>query len=372
MGMIRTLVALNGLDDNYKTELFSPIIKKIEELSGKKYDFEKGELGHDEKPDCWDEDVRSMRIIADHLKAAVFFAADGIEPSNEDQGYVMRKVIRRAVRKGHTLGIEKNFVGEISEAVQKIYGDAYPEVLKNEVLDELVREELKFRKTLEKGEARIVKMEGSDVTGEAAFELFQTYGYPIEMVEEIAKEKGLKIAPNFSEEFKEKFKKHQELSRTASAGMFKGGLADTKEKTKQLHTATHLMLAGLRRVLGDHVHQKGSNINGERARFDFSHGEKMTDEQKKQVEDYVNEAIEAKVDVENEEMSLDEAKERGAEGAFENKYGDKVKVYSIEGYSNEICGGPHVKNTGEIEGRFRITKEKSSSSGVRRIKAILE
>jgi alanyl-tRNA synthetase len=189
------------------------------------------------------------------------------------------------------------------------------------------------------------------------------------MVKELAKEKNM---PVDEEGFREELEKHQELSKTAGAGMFKGGLADTKEKTKQLHTATHLMLAGMRKVLGNHVHQKGSNINGERIRFDFSHPEKLTPEQIKEVEKYVNEAIEASIDVTHEEMSLEEAKESGAEGAFEEKYGDKVKVFTIDGYSKEICGGPHVGNTGEIEGVFKITKEQSSSAGIRRVKAILE
>jgi len=250
------------------------------------------------------------------------------------------------------------------------------------VLDELGKEEEKFRKTLEKGlrefenqkskiknQSRALGTKVKIITGKTAFDLYQTYGFPIEMIEELAKEDGLRVD---EKEFNELLKKHQELSRTASVGMFKGGLADTKEKTTQLHTAAHLMLAGLRKVLGDHVHQKGSNINGERIRFDFSHPNKMTDEQKKAVEDYVNEGIAAKTDMGLEEMSLDEAKQQGAEGAFESKYGDKVKVYTVGEFSKEICGGPHVKNTADIQGTFKIIKEKSSSSGVRRIKALLE
>lgn len=451
MGLVRTLAVVNGLDDNYRTELFWPIIEKIEELSGKKYDS--------------DENKRAMRIIADHIKAAVFIIADGVEPSNIQRGYVLRRLIRRAVRQGHLLGINDNFTAEIAKVVQEIYRDVYPEVNNEKILEVLSGEEEKFRHTLEKGlkEFERVKMfilsisenvkklqdflvfiksnpykvnlsyielredlikqylvyepfknildyynknlkqyisptkpldekkyneikdniesvnfirseaekalKNIALNGKFSFYLYQTSGLPIEVIKEIAKENGVGVD---EEQFNKELEKHQELSRTASAGMFKGGLADTLEKTTQLHTATHLMLAGLRKVLGDHVHQKGSNINGERARFDFSHPDKMTDEQKKEVEDYVNEAIKASVPVVLEEMTLDEAKKAGAEGAFEHKYGDKVKVYSIEGYSKEICGGPHVQNTGDIKGAFKIKKEESSSAGVRRIKAIIE
>jgi alanyl-tRNA synthetase len=206
------------------------------------------------------------------------------------------------------------------------------------------------------------------ITGEEAFDLYQTYGFPIEIVEELAKERNLLVD---KENFLKELKKHQELSRTAGAGMFKGGLADTKEKTKQLHSVAHLMLAGMRKVLGDHVQQKGSNINGERLRFDFSHPEKLTSEQIQQIEDFVNKVIAEKVDVQEEEMNLEEAKKSGAVGAFESKYGDKVKVFTIGDYSKEICGGPHVSNTGEIKGKFKIKKEQSSSAGIRRVKAVL-
>lgn len=379
MGLIRVLAALNGLDDNYKTELFLPIIKKIEELSGKKYIFVTGDLGLDKMPDCWEPGMRAMRIVADHIKAAVFIIADGIEPSNTERGYVLRRLIRRAIRQGHLLGIKENFTNKIAKVVQEMYGDIYPEILNEKVLIELQKEEDKFRKTLEKG-IKIFKIydlrfknEGKHVDGKNIFDLYQTYGFPFEMsIEELEK-----IGVSFNQDelkkyFDKELKKHQDLSRTASAGMFKGGLADNKEETTQLHTTAHLMLAGLRKVLGDNVHQKGSNINGERLRFDFSHPQKMTDEEKKAVEDFVNSAIGAKVPVEMNEMSLDEARKNGAEGAFQNKYGDVVKVYSIKGYSNEICGGPHVANTGDIKGKFRIAKEESSSAGVRRIKAILE
>jgi alanyl-tRNA synthetase len=275
------------------------------------------------------------------------------------------------VRQGHILGIENNFTVEIAKVVARMYKDIYPEVGSEKVLKELEKEEEKFRLTLDKGEKEIEKIKNSEIDGRIAFNLFQTFGYPLEMTMEVAKEKGIKLADDVEKDFKKSLEKHQELSRTASAGMFKGGLADSKEETTQLHTTAHLMLAGLRKVLGQHVHQKGSNINGQRLRFDFSHPEKMTDEQKKQVEDFVNEAIASKIPVVMEEMSLEDAKKKAAEGAFENKYGDVVKVYSIKGFSCEICGGPHVENTGVIKGTFKIKKEQSSSAGVRRIKAVL-
>lgn len=365
MGLVRVLTALNGLDDNYKTELFSSIIEKIEEISGKKYS-ENEEL------------KKSMRIIADHVNASVFMIADGVEPSNTERGYVLRRLIRRAVRQAYKIEIKENFTTEIAKVVQDLYKEAYTEVLNENILIELQKEEDNFRKTLERGlreyqNAKIKMQKDNEkckiIPGKLAFDLYQTYGFPIEMTEELAKEDNFSID---RKTFDEELEKHQNLSRTASAGMFKGGLADTKEETTQLHTVAHLMLAGLRKTLGEHVHQKGSNINGERVRFDFSHPEKMTDEQKQAVEKYVNEAIEAKVDVVLEEMSLVEAREKGAEGAFENKYGDVVKVFTIEGFSKEICGGPHVKNTGDIKGKFKIKKEESSSAGVRRIKAVLE
>jgi alanyl-tRNA synthetase len=364
MGLERTLAAINGLGDDYQTELFRPIIEKIEEISGKKYA----------------ENTNSFRVIADHLKASTFILADGVLPSNLQRGYVLRRLIRRAIRHGKILGIparhasqgdaggEDNFTKIIAEEVIKIYEDVYPEVnkKKNFILDELEKEEENFRKTLESGLREFNKLDS--ISGKEAFNLYQTYGFPLEMTEELAKEKGIDIN---KKEFEEEFKNHQEKSRTASAGMFKGGLAGQGDRTVKHHTAAHLMLAGLRKVLGDHVHQKGSNITDERIRFDFSHPEKMTDGEKKAVEEYVNEAIENDIPVEMAEMTVEEAKNQGAEGEFEKKYGDKVKVYSIEGYSKEICGGPHVENTGALS-RFKIKKEESSSAGVRRIKAALE
>ena len=352
MGLERTLAVLNGLDDDYQTELFVNQIRKIEELSEKKYEES-------------EEITRVMRIIADHLKANTFIMADdkGIVPSNLDQGYVVRRLIRRAVRYGRQLEIKDDlWTKEIAKVVIEDYMDVYPELEKNKefILNNLDKEEAKFKKTLEKGLREFEK--GTD-----SFVLFSTYGFPIEMTQELAKEKGKEID---IERFNQQMKKHQELSRTASAGKFKSGLADTSEETKRLHTAAHLLLAALRKVLGDHVVQKGSNITAERLRFDFSHSEKMTDEQKHEVERLVNEVIKKDLPVVCQEMSLEEAKKQGAMGVFESKYGHKVKVYSMGNYSKEICAGPHVERTGQL-GHFKIKKEQSSSAGVRRIKAVI-
>lgn len=374
MGMERTLAVLNGLDDDYQTELFINQIKKIEDLSGKKY----GES---------EEITKIIRIIADHIKAAAFIMGDdkGIIPSNLDQGYVVRRLIRRAVRYGRQLEINQDlWTKELAEVVVEDYKRAYPELEKNKefVLNNLSEEETKFKRTLEKGE-RVIQnkliipksSEGAKspvfdprISGKEAFDLYQTYGFPIEITKELAKEKGVKVD---EDGFKEELKKHQELSRTAAAGKFKSGLADSSEETKKLHTAAHLLLAALRKVLGEQVIQKGSNITAERLRFDFSHPEKLTDEQKQEVEKLVNEAITKDLPVECKEMSLDEARKQGAMGVFESKYGQQVKVYSIEDISKEICAGPHVERTGQL-GHFKIIKEQSSSAGVRRIKAVLE
>lgn len=551
MGLERVVAILNGMKDDYQSEVFQPIIKRIEELSNQKYQ---------------EGNQKSFRVIADHLKASVFMVADGIQPSNSERGYILRRLIRRAVREAHKVGIDFLFTDKIAEVVQGVYQEIYPEVVGKEILMVIKEEEQKFQTTLEKGlkqfdkivskkqdvvlvssnpnkireykelikdrmklsfyksglpeiqsvdstevaEYKIIEAyklikrpiivedtalhleawngfpgalikwledylgtqgildlvenknrnaqakcviayfdgreisffegkvrgkiteerkgknkidfgfdpifvpEGYDktfaelgeeknkishrqkalekfiagkpdhkievdkniaessselvITSKEAFDLFQTFGFPIEMIEDLAYEKGLRVD---KKGFEKELSTHQELSRTASAGMFKGGLADTKEKTKQLHTVAHLLLAGLREVLGDQVMQKGSNINGERVRFDFNHGEALTPEQIKAVEDFINQAIQEKIPVVKEEMSLEEAQKIGAHGTFENKYGDLVNVYTIGDYSKEICGGPHVENTGEIEGTFKIVKEKSSSAGVRRIKGIL-
>lgn len=358
-GLERILAATNGNPDIFLTDIFAKAKLEIEKLSGKKYE----------------DNREAFRVILDHLRAATFLIADGAYPGNKDQGYFVRRLIRRAVRFAHKLGIEENFCSDVSKIYIKYYQDVYPDLLEKSenIFEELEKEEDKFRKTLEKGlkefEKTISSGQGTVINGKAVFDLYATYGFPMELTEELAKENNLEID---RKGFEEELEKHQELSRTASAGKFKGGLADHSEKITALHTATHLMLAGLRKVLGENVHQKGSNITEERIRFDFSHSDKMTDEQKKSVEEYVNEAINSKTDVVMEEMTLSEAREKGAEGAFENKYGERVKVYSIKGFSNEICGGPHVRNTGDIKGVFKITKEESSSAGVRRIKAVVE
>ena len=352
MGLERTLAVVNGLDDNYKTDLFWPIIEKIENLSGKKYE----------------DDKKAMRIIADHIKASVFILGDnmGIAPSNSGQGYVLRRLIRRAVRYGKQLGMV-SFTSDIASVVILMYEKVYPELSKNSefVLNNLSQEEEKFEKTLEKGLKEFEK-------GVSPFVLFTTYGFPFEMTKELAMEKGIEIN---EEEFNNEFKKHQELSQTASVGMFKGGLADSGEETKRLHTATHLLRQALENILGENIVQKGSNINSERLRFDFAFSRKLTDEEKKKVEALVNEKIKEALPVTRIELPKEEALATGAAHTFGDKYGDIVSIYyigdSIEtAFSKEFCGGPHVKNTNEL-GIFKIAKEEAVSAGVRRIKATL-
>jgi len=372
LGLERVCAIMSGVDDNYKTDLFKNIISKIEELSGHKYD---------ENPEI----TRAMRIIADHLKAATLIIGDdhGITPSNTDQGYVVRRLVRRAIRYGKQIGIIKEvWTTEIAQVVISDYKKIYSELEKNQefIISNLNKEEEKFTRTLEKGLLEFKKLENKNITGVQAFNLYQSYGFPLEMTEELAQEKGIKVDRSG---FEAELKKHQDLSRTAAAGKFKGGLADAGEETTKLHTAAHLLLAALRKVLGDHVVQKGSNITPERLRLDFSHGEKMTPDQIAQVENLVNSAIANNFQVVCEELSLEEAKKRGAMGVFDSKYGEKVKVYTVsyikpdgspkieEAFSQEICGGPHVNATG-ILGHFKIQKEEASSSGVRRIKAVLE
>ncbi len=357
MGLERTLAIVNGVDDIYETELFADIVGKIEEISGKKYKSSR-------------ENARAMRIIADHIRAAVFIIGDekGIGSSNTGQGYVLRRLIRRAIRYGKMIGIEKIFVIHLAAAAVKVYNAVYPELEKNKdrIFGELEKEENKFRETLEKGLKEFNKL--TEVSGTAAFNLYQTYGFPFEMTEEMAKEKGFVINKN---KFEDELKKHQELSRTSSAGMFKGGLADASEITIKYHTATHLLLAASREVLGPEIYQKGSNITAERLRFDFNYPQKLTPEQIKSVEDLVNQKIQEQIPVETVEMSKDQAL-KSVKASFDPaKYGDMVKVYKIGEFSAELCGGPHVKNTSEL-GRFKITKEEASSAGVRRIKAALE
>ncbi len=366
LGLERVLAVINGLDDNYQTELFIDLIKKIEDLSGQKYG-------------STPEVTKMMRITADHLKAATFIVGDdkGISPSNTDQGYVVRRLIRRAIRYGRQLGIkDEAWIGELAQIVINNYADIYGELSRNQafILEQFNKEESKFNQTLENGLKEFAKLEAQNkiISGPDAFYLFQSCGFPLEMTEELAQEKGLTVD---KAGFEAEFKKHQDLSRTASAGKFKGGLADSGEETTKLHTAAHLLLAALRQVLGDHVVQKGSNITPERLRLDFSHADKMTPEQIKTVEDMVNAEIQKALPVYCEQMPLAQAKAKGAMGVFDSKYGEEVKVYKIGAsdhvFSYEICGGPHVENIASL-GHFKILKEESSSSGVRRIKAVLE
>jgi len=358
MGVERTLAILNNLKDNYLTDSFKSIIEEIERLSKKKYDSNY-------------ETKRAMRIIADHIKASVFIIADGIIPSNTEQGYVLRRLIRRAVIYGKKIGI-KNFIYKLSESIFSAY-DNYPNLQKNKnkIIDELKKEEEKFNLTLEKGMNIFEKItkDKKQVSGKDSFLLFQSYGFPIEMTKELAKEKRIEIN---EKEFQIELQKHQELSRTASAGKFKSGLADNSETTTKLHTATHLLLAALKKILKDSsIHQMGSNITPERLRFDFNFPRKLTEQEIKLTEKEINSNIQKRFSVIREEMTLEEARRKGATGIFENKYGGKISVYTIGDCSKEICTGPHVKNTGEL-GNFKILKEESSSSGVRRIKAVVE
>lgn len=354
MGLERTIGVLNGCKSVYETEMFAPLIKKIKAAAGT------------------NPDEKSVRIIADHIRAATFILGDpvGVVPSNVGQGYILRRLIRRAIRHAKKIGIDtsRSFCQVLAATVMKIYEESYPELGENErgILEEFDKEQVKFNKTLEKGLKEFEKLE--KVTGKDAFNLFTTYGFPLELTIELAKDRGVEVNVK---EFEEEFKKHQELSRTASAGQFKGGLADSSDEVKRLHTAAHLMLAALRQVLGDHVEQRGSNITAERLRFDFSHPQKMTPEEIKKVEGLVNEQIKKKLPIVCETTTVDEARKRGAMGIFGDKYGEKVKVYSVGDFSKEICGGPHVDNTGEL-GQFKIKKEEASSAGIRRIKAVLE
>jgi alanyl-tRNA synthetase len=348
MGLERITIALSGRDNVYDTDIFENIMAKIRLLAVK-------------------PDLKSERIIADHLRAAVFLLADGVAPSNKDRGYILRRLIRRAVTHGQKLGIERDFTWDVAEVVIRQYESLYPELRHSFVEAQLKAEELKFRKTLAKGLKLLESMESVD--GKQAFDLFQTYGFPFELTREFAVVKNI-------EEFEQEFKKHQELSRTASSGQFKGGLASHSEQVVKLHTATHLMNAALKKTLGPHVMQKGSNITEERTRFDFVHGAKMTAEQKQEVEKLVNDWIGRDLAVRKDILQREEAYAQGVAGAFGEKYPETVSVYTIydpqngEVVSREFCGGPHVEHTGTI-GKFEIQKEEAVSAGVRRIKAII-
>ena len=362
MGYERVVAVLENKDDNYTTSVWKDIISKIEEIS--KLTYEGNE--------------KSMRIIADHIRTAVFISADpaGIKPSNTDQGYILRRLIRRAIRHAKKINIDINsdWEQEIAMLVIKEYSKYYSEIKQNKdiVLDVLKNEKNKFNRTLEKGlrefEKITKKIEDGKLNKDLAFKLYDTYGFPIELTVELASELNIKVDV---EGFKEKFKAHQELSRNNSLGKFKGGLSGNSEIEIRYHTATHLLNAALKIVVNENVHQKGSNITSQRMRFDFSCDHKLTAEEKQKVEDLVNQWIEEGLDVVKEEMSKSEAIKSGAECMFIEKYPDVVTVYTIGNVSKELCGGPHVKNTSEL-GKFKIKKEEASSAGVRRIKAILE
>ncbi len=421
MGLERTICVLTGKKSVYETEIFERILGKVEELSGKKY-----------VPD--DENTKAFRIIADHMRTSTFILGDdrGVSPSNTDQGYILRRLIRRAVRYGMQLGMAEGFTAEIAQVIIDQYKSVYPELERNAafVIEQLKLEEGRFARTLKQGEKEFDKVYNNTVNtkallqsildaadkaafaaelaktkklrpspdmlpiieaanagdeaalvaavearmatlntldGRSAFKLYDTFGFPIEMTIELAAEKGLKVD---EADFAERFKKHQELSHQGADQKFKGGLADHSEETAKLHTATHLLHAALRKVLGDEVAQKGSNITAERLRFDFSFGRKVTPEELAEVEKLVNEAIQAKAPVVCEEMTVPEAKAKGAIGLFESKYGEKVRTYKMGEFSFEICGGPHAENTGDLV-NFKIQKEESSSAGVRRIKAVI-
>ena len=373
MGLERILVALNGKKDIYETDVFEEALAKIEEFSGKKYEEEAL--------------VQAFRIICDHVRCGTIMMSDGVRPSNVDQGYILRRLLRRAIRQGKKLEISGAFTAQLAEVFIEKLATAYPnlETQKSEILKAMVDEEEKFGKTLDSGMKEFTKIikgfeiaferSGKKITriaGSKAFKLYDTYGFPIEMTKDLAEEHGFTVD---EEGFEKAYKEHQEKSRAGSEKKFEGGLADHGVETTRLHTATHLLLAGLRKVLGDHVHQAGSNITAERLRFDFTHPEKVAPEQLAEVEKYVNDAIVANATMKLTEMNKDAAKADGVEGSFWEKYPDTVKVYSFADasgvvYSKELCGGPHAETTGELEA-FKIKKEQSSSSGVRRIKAVI-
>ena len=362
MGLERTIATLQGAESVYDTDAFVNILAKISELSGKNY-----------KDNA--DTIKAFRIIADHIRTATFLLGDprGVTPSNVDQGYILRRLIRRALRYAMQLGMGENSLGRIAEVVIADYGDVYPELKENakHIVMELDAEEARFQRTLVNGMREFERIKGKFengvIDGKNAFRLFDTFGFPIEFTEEMAKENGLTVD---TEGFKAAFEEHQQKSKAGAEQKFKGGLAEATDETAKLHTATHLLQAALRKVLDESVSQKGSNITAERLRFDFSFPRKVTPEELKQVEELVQQAIDAHVDITCEEMTVPEARAKGAIGLFGDKYGEKVKVYTMGEFSCEICGGPHAANTGDL-GTFKIKKEEASSAGVRRIKAVL-
>ena len=347
---------LQGKNNVFETELFAPIIKKINELAGSPND-------------------ESLRIIADHLRASALLICDNVEPSNLGQGYILRRLIRRSIRHMRKIEIDVDRINEICETIVDSLKEMYPELEKNKenVVNKIIKEKNRFMNTLIKGEKEFVKITNrlknenvNFIDGPTLFRLYDTFGFPPEVTAELAKENNFKVD---MDGYKKCFEEHQEKSRQGAEGVFKGGLADHSEITTAYHTATHLVNEALKRVLGDHVCQKGSNITAERLRFDFPNPEKVSKELLDKVENMVNEEIDKHLEVTCEEMTVEEAKEKGAKGEFENKYGEKVKVYSIGDFSKEICGGPHVKNTSEMK-HIKIKKEEAVSSGIRRIKAV--
>ncbi|MGN0786051.1 MAG: alanine--tRNA ligase [Christensenellales bacterium] len=362
MGLERTIATLQGAESVYDTDAFVNILAKISELSGKNY-----------KDNA--DTVKAFRIIADHIRTATFLLGDprGVTPSNVDQGYILRRLIRRALRYAMQLGMGENSLGRIAEVVIADYGVVYPELKENakHIVMELDAEEARFQRTLVNGMREFERIKGKFengvIDGKNAFRLFDTFGFPIEFTEEMAKENGLTVD---TEGFKAAFEEHQQKSKAGAEQKFKGGLAEATDETAKLHTATHLLQAALRKVLDESVSQKGSNITAERLRFDFSFPRKVTPEELKRVEELVQQAIDAHVDITCEEMTVPEARAKGAIGLFGDKYGEKVKVYTMGEFSCEICGGPHAANTGDL-GTFKIKKEEASSAGVRRIKAVL-
>ena len=363
MGVERVTAILQGKASCYDTEIFAPLFAKLDELRGIETPAER---------------TRSERIIVEHMRAATFIMGDGVTPGNVDQAYVLRRIIRRAIREAMKLELNKSFTVAMAQVVIDNYKDVYSELALNEksILEEFEREERQFAATLNRGTREFEKLiarvpahiERKVISGKNAFELYETYGFPIELTVEMAAEKGFTVD---MEGYQKAFEKHQERSRQGAEQKFKGGLADHSDETARLHTATHMLHKALRIVLGDHVAQKGSNITAERLRFDFSHPDKMTPEQIAEVQKIVNEQIQRELPVICEEMTVDEARAAGAIGLFGDKYGERVKVYSIGDYSKEICGGPHAQNSKDL-GEFIIQKEESSSRGVRRIKAIIK
>ncbi len=367
MGLDRTICVLQGVDSVYDTELYRGAIEKVEELSGKKY----GES---------DDVTRAIRIVCDHVRAAVFMLGDekGVTPSNVDQGYVLRRLIRRAVRFARTLGIDDSVLGDLATIFIDLYAHVYPELEANrdKITGELAQEAARFTRTLQQGLKEFEKLVGwiersggeKVINGKTAFRLYDTFGYPLELTIEMAQERGFTVD---TEGYHAAFAEHQAKSQAGSEQRFKGGLAESTDVTARLHTATHLLNAALRTLVDPSIEQRGSNITPERLRFDFNLNRKVTPEELKAIEDWVNEAIAADVEITCEEMTVDEAKAQGAVGIFTSKYGDRVKVYTMGRYSKEICGGPHAARTGEL-GAFHIQKEQASSAGVRRIRATVD